>query len=125
MLRITPIIRRTLFTANNKGNTGVFDYSKVRELLSCGSVHAKIDSTLRSVVSQMSNDQLYANLGKLKGTLPQEEYAVLEERVLAPYRQKNRVLGFGLMTFCGLVFGYAAYRTKTEDFRNIEPLKKD
>ncbi|KAJ3285311.1 hypothetical protein HDU79_007430 [Rhizoclosmatium sp. JEL0117] len=101
MLRITPIIRRTLFTANNKGNTGVFDYSK------------------------MSNDQLYANLGKLKGTLPQEEYAVLEERVLAPYRQKNRVLGFGLMTFCGLVFGYAAYRTKTEDFRNIEPLKKD
>ncbi|KAI9350161.1 hypothetical protein BDR26DRAFT_930303 [Obelidium mucronatum] len=93
--------RRSLFTANNKGNTTVFDYSK------------------------MTNDQLYPQLNKLKAELPQEEYLAIEERVLAPYRRKNRAMGAGLVTFCGLVYAYAAFRTKTEDFRNIEPVKKE
>ncbi|KAJ3026685.1 UNVERIFIED_CONTAM: hypothetical protein HDU68_005225 [Siphonaria sp. JEL0065] len=94
----TRVARRTLFTANSNGNKTVFDYSK------------------------LTNDQLYPQLNKLKAELPREEYLAIEERVLAPYRVKNRAMGAGLVTFCGLVFAYAAFRTKTEDFRNIEPL---
>ncbi|KAJ3239192.1 hypothetical protein HDU78_002994 [Chytriomyces hyalinus] len=72
----------------------------------------------------MSDEQIYANLNKLKGQLPADEYKALEQRIMAPYRLKNRAMGVGLVSFCLLVFGYAAYRTKTEDFRSIEPTAK-
>ncbi|KAJ3238220.1 hypothetical protein HDU81_008202 [Chytriomyces hyalinus] len=92
--------QRTLFTATGRDNTRSFDYSK------------------------MSDEQIYANLNKLKSQLPVDEYKALEQRIMAPYRLKNRAMGVGLVSFCLLVFGYAAYRTKTEDFRNIEPAAK-
>ncbi|KAJ3206227.1 hypothetical protein HDU82_004645 [Entophlyctis luteolus] len=70
----------------------------------------------------MSDAEIYVNLNRLKAVLPREQYLEVEDRVMAPYRLKNRVTGAGLGLFCIMIFGYAAYRTKTDDFRSVEPI---
>ncbi|KAI8617241.1 hypothetical protein BC830DRAFT_1167164 [Chytriomyces sp. MP71] len=72
-------VRRNLFTGAGRENSLQFDYKK------------------------MSDEQLYANLNKLRAALPADEFSVVEERVMAPYRKKNRQLGFGLGFFVVMV----------------------
>ncbi|KAJ3119031.1 hypothetical protein HDU96_003206 [Phlyctochytrium bullatum] len=65
---------------------------------------------------QIPDDYAYKNLRQLKAQLPRDQFEILQERVMRPYRQKNMVLGFTLLGFCGAMFAYSMYKTKIEDF---------
>jgi hypothetical protein len=55
----------------------------------------------------MPNDELYKRLPTIRQYLKPEEYEKLKERVLEPYKMKNRVMGLGLFGFVGAVCKFA------------------
>ncbi|KAJ3107351.1 hypothetical protein HDU97_004232 [Phlyctochytrium planicorne] len=74
-------------------------------------------------INSIPDDVAYSNLRKLERQLPREQFDLLKERVLKPYRARNFALGLTLMGMCAAVYGYSMYKTKIADFDDIAPPK--
>ncbi|KAJ3204292.1 hypothetical protein HDU67_009652 [Dinochytrium kinnereticum] len=65
------------------------------------------------------DDQAYTNLRTLERQLPSDQFELLKERVMKPYRARNFAIGLTLVGFCGAMFAYSMYKTKIEDFESV------
>jgi hypothetical protein len=48
----------------------------------------------------MTPEEAYSKLGQLQQQLPPEEFEVVKEQIMKPYRTRNRAVGLGLIGFC-------------------------
>ncbi|KAI8847307.1 hypothetical protein BC829DRAFT_490752 [Chytridium lagenaria] len=70
-------------------------------------------------IHTIPDDQAYANLRTLEKQLPADQFEILRERVMKPYRTRNLALGLTLVGFTGAMFAYSMYKTKIEDFDSV------
>ncbi|KAJ3412806.1 hypothetical protein HDV05_000212 [Chytridiales sp. JEL 0842] len=68
----------------------------------------------------MTPEEAYAKLPLLKQQLPPQDFEIVKEQIMKPYRDRNRAVAASLIAFMGLMFGYSMYKTKTPDFDNVK-----
>ncbi|KAJ1568789.1 hypothetical protein HK405_013813 [Cladochytrium tenue] len=81
---------------------------------------------ISALLKESTPEQLYGQLPTLRQQLTPEEYEIIKEKAMEPYKQRNRMIGGVLATFVAGIFAYSAVMSRTDDLSDIgpSPLKK-